>query len=232
MAPHTRVICVTAVLATSAGPLGTLALIQGMSTAPSADRVISSTKESADRSVQVDALFQDWSRGDTPGAAVVVVRDGKPIFKKGYGLANLEQGSPCTPQTKFRIVSLTKAFTAMVVMILYERGALNLDNAIGTYLPDDPKGDMITIRQLLTHTSGVQEPVPDSKAFDPLPVMNSPLERRYAMCRDEPLEFSPGEKWSYTNAGYIVLGYLIERVSGPDRADASPAILRGHPVEL
>ena len=154
------------------------------------------------------------SRGDTPGAAVAVIRDGKVILQKGYGLANLEQGVPCTPQTRFRIVSLTKAFTAMAVMILHERGVLNIDDTIGKYLPDYPKGDKITIRQLLTHTSGVQEPVPDAKAFDPLPAMNTPLEKRYTMCRDEPLEFNPGERWSYTNAGYIVLGYLIEKVSG------------------
>ena len=168
----------------------------------------------ADKSAQVDALFRDWSRGETPGAAVAVVQDGKMVLKKGYGLVNLEQGTPCTPQTKFRIVSLTKAFTAMAVMILHERGTLNLDDTIGKHLPDYPKGDKITIRQLLTHTSGVQEPVPSGEMFALLPKMSLPLEKRYIMCRDEPLEFNPGERWSYTNAGYIVLGYLVEKVSG------------------
>ncbi len=168
----------------------------------------------AEESSKVDALFAAVAQNAGPGAAVAVIQDGKMVHQKGYGLANLEQGTSCTPQTKFRIVSLTKAFTAMAVMILHERGMLNLDDTIGKYLPDYPKGDQITIRQLLTHTSGVQEPVPDAKAFDPLPAMNTPLEKRYAMCRDEPLEFNPGERWSYTNAGYIVLGYLVERVSG------------------
>jgi CubicO group peptidase (beta-lactamase class C family) len=168
----------------------------------------------ADKSVQVDAVFLDWARGETPGAAVAVIQDGKMVHKKGYGLANLEQGAPCTPQTKFRIVSLTKAFTAMAVMILHERGLLNIDNAVCKYLPDYPKGDKITIRQLLTHTSGVQEPVPTGEMFALLPKMSLSLEKRYVMCRDEPLEFNPGERWSYTNAGYIVLGYLIEKVSG------------------
>lgn len=167
----------------------------------------------ADKSVQVDALFLDCGRGAAPGAAVAVIQDGKMVHQKAYGLANLEQGAPCTPQTRFRVVSLTKAFTAMAVMILHEKGLLNIDDTIGKYLPDYPKGDKITIRQLLTHTSGVQEPVLSGEMLEVLPKRNTPLAKRYATCRDEPLEFPPGERWSYSNAGYIVLGYLIEKVS-------------------
>ena len=168
----------------------------------------------AEESEKVDALFAAVAQGPGPGAAVLVVRDGKIIHEKGYGMANLEQGTPCTPQTRFRIVSLTKAFTAMAVMILHERGVLHIDDAIGKYLPDYPKGDKITIRQLLTHTSGVQEPVLDAEMLEILPKRNTPLAKRYTTCRDEPLEFPPGDRWSYSNAGYIVLGYLVEKVSG------------------
>lgn len=167
-----------------------------------------------DRSAQVDALFAAVTQKPSPGAAVMVIQDGKVVHKKGYGLANVELGVPCTAQTKFRIASLTKAFTAMAAMILHEKGLFRLDDSIDKYLPDFPNGAKITIRQLLTHTSGVQEPAPKPDQFDPLPVTNTPLEKRYAMCRDEPLEFEPGTKWSYTNAGYIVLGCLLEKVTG------------------
>jgi CubicO group peptidase (beta-lactamase class C family) len=168
----------------------------------------------SDTSTQVDALFTTSRRGDVPGAAVAVIQDGKVVHRKGYGLSNLEHGIPCTTQTKFRIVSLTKAFTAMAVMMLHEQGLLHLDDPMVKYLPDYPHGEKITIRQLLTHTSGVQEPVLAPEASDQLVRSCTPLEKRYAMCRDEPLEFDPGQRWSYSNAGYIVLGYLIEKVSG------------------
>ena len=163
---------------------------------------------------QVDALFRDYSHDDTPGAVVAVIQNGKVVHQKAFGLANLEQGTPCAAQTKFRIISLTKAFTAMAIMILHERGKLDIDSAIGQYLPDYPKGDRITIRQLLTHTAGVQEPVLNEEMLEIVPKRNTPLAQRYITCRDEPLEFSPGERWSYSNAGYIVLGYLVEKVSG------------------
>jgi hypothetical protein len=168
----------------------------------------------SDRSAQVDALFFARGRGDVPGAAVAVIQDGKVVHKRGYGLANLEDAIPCTTQTKFRIVSLTKAFTAMAVLMLHEKGLLDIDDSIGKYLPDYPNGENITIRQLLSHTSGVKEPFVDVEAPGGFFRSYTPLEKRYAMCRDEPPEFEPGQRWSYSNAGYIVLGYLVEKVSG------------------
>ena len=103
----------------------------------------------------IDDLFRDFS-GNQPGASVMVIRDGKPIFAKAYGMANVEQNVRCTTNSNFRLASVTKQFTAMGIMILVERGKLSFDDKITKFFPGFPKyGDQISVRHLLTHTSGV-----------------------------------------------------------------------------
>ena len=148
--------------------------------------------------------------------SVLVVENGKVIFKKGYGLANMEWNIPNTPDTKFRLGSLTKQFTAMLIMQLVEQGKLKLEGKITDYLADYPKaaGDKITIHHLLTHTSGI----PNYTSF---PSFNEKLSRnRYKPAdfikqfSDLPLEFEPGSTYAYSNSGYFVLGAIIEKVTG------------------
>jgi len=131
-------------------------------------------------------------------------------------LANYEHNVPNTPQTKFRIASLTKSFTAMAVLQLQEQGILNINDSIGKFIPDYPNGDKITVHHLLSHTSGIPNftVATDEKAR----VMPFNLEMIIKKFKDLPLEFSPGEKFEYSNAGYYLLGYIIEKVAGKDYA--------------
>src|SRR5437667_3897953 len=137
--------------------------------------------------------------------SVLVAKDGKIIFSKGYGMADLEWNVPNSPTTRFNIASMTKQFTAASILLLEDRGKLKSDDLVKKYLPDAPAAwDKITIYHLLTHTSGIPE---DAAKYEP----GTPDKLVF---NDRPLNFQPGEQWAYTNLGYIVLGYLLERISG------------------
>lgn len=146
--------------------------------------------------------------------SVLVARDGKVIFGKGYGLANAELDVPNTPQTKFRLGSVTKQFTAAVILLLQERGKLNVQDPICKYLDNCPAAwSEITIHHLLSHTGGI----PNFTSFpDYLPKMMMPVtaQEMIARFKDKPLDFKPGEKWSYSNSGYFLLGYITEKAAG------------------
>jgi CubicO group peptidase (beta-lactamase class C family) len=137
--------------------------------------------------------------------SVLVAKNGKVIFSKSYGMADLEWSVPNSSTTRFNIASMTKQFTAASILLFEDRGKLKTDDLVKKYLPEAPASwDKITIYHLLTHTSGIREDAveyepgtPDKLVFD-----------------DKPLNFQPGEKWEYINKGYIVLGYLLERISG------------------
>lgn len=146
--------------------------------------------------------------------AVLVARDGQPLLSKGYGKANLDWGIPNSPTTKFRLGSVTKQFTAASILLLEERGKLEVKNPIKQYLPDAPAAwNQITIFNLLTHTSGIPDftRFPDYEKTLATPTTADALVARF---RDKPLDFPPGSKYSYSNSGYVLLGYLIEKVSG------------------
>jgi len=142
--------------------------------------------------------------------SVLVARSGKVVFGKGYGMADLEWNVPNSPTTRFNIASMTKQFTAASVLLLEDRGKLRTSDPVKKYLTDAPASwDKVTIYHLLTHTSGISD---DAAKYEP----GTPDKLTF---RDVPLNFQPGEKWSYTNLGYIVLGYLIEKVSGESYED-------------
>ena len=145
---------------------------------------------------------------------VLVARDQTVILDKAYGFANLEWSIQNTPTTKFRLGSVTKQFTAASIVLLQERGKLKIDDPVKKYIPDAPAAwDKITIYNLLTHTSGIPSftGFPDYHSTEATPVTPAELVARF---RDKPLEFQPGEKWNYSNSGYALLGYLIEKISG------------------
>lgn len=161
---------------------------------------------------EVDALFSDYT-GERPGASVMVVRDGRPVFVKSYGLAVLDGRIPATPETNFRLASVTKQFTAMSVMLLIERGQLSLDHTLTDIFPGFPAyGAGVTVRHLLTHTSGLV-------AYEDL--MN-PSDTRQVHDRDvlammasvDSTLFPPGSAYRYSNSGYAVLAMIVEKVSG------------------
>ncbi len=145
---------------------------------------------------------------------VLVARDGRVLFQKAYGFANREHSVPNKLETKFRVGSVTKSFTAMAAMILVERGKLRVTDPVCNYIDNCPKAwGRVTLQHLLTHTSGIPNFTyfPDNDKYERLPM--TPLET-IARFRDLPLEFVPGERFSYDDTGYFLLGYIIERASG------------------
>ena len=160
---------------------------------------------------KVDAYIKsEMEKQKIPGVALAVVRDGKIILAKGYGLANVEHQIPVKPETIFQSGSMGKQFTATAVMMLMEDGKLNLDDKIAKYISDAPPAwANITVRHLLTHTSGMTD-YPSGFDFRRDYTEEELLQRIKAV----PLAFQPGEKWSYSNLAYVTLGILIHKVSG------------------
>jgi CubicO group peptidase (beta-lactamase class C family) len=160
---------------------------------------------------RVDDLVQrEMTRQHIPGLALAVVQHGKVIKQKGYGWANLEHQVPVTPDTVFQSGSLGKQFAAALVQLLVADGKLKLDDFISQHLPDAPKAwEKITVRHLLTHTSGMGEP------FEKLDLRKDYSDAELIKLESEfALLSQPGEKWSYSNMGYQVLGILCNRVGG------------------
>jgi CubicO group peptidase (beta-lactamase class C family) len=144
-----------------------------------------------------------------PGCAVMVRHEGKVVLSEGYGIANLEHGIRVTPQTVFQSGSMGKQFTAMAVMMLVEEGKLSLDDRVSRHLSVPSKWARITIRHLLTHTSGLGD-YPEDFSLQ----KNYTEDELLKMIAAQPLGFGPGEKWNYSNLGYVTLGILIHKVSG------------------
>jgi CubicO group peptidase (beta-lactamase class C family) len=163
---------------------------------------------------RLDQVVQSYTTNNQFMGSVLVARGNDVLFSKSYGQANLEWNIPNTPQTKFRLGSLTKQFTAACILLLEERGKLNINDLVKKYMPDAPAAwDKITLYNVLTHTAGI----PNFTAFPDYPQMEpfaTPVDKLVAKFRDKPLDFEPGEKFSYSNSGYVLLGYLIEKISG------------------
>lgn len=197
--------CAGAVLAAAV-----VALALPASAAERAPRFSARTAAAIDK-----AVTAHLAAGQATGLAVAVMQDGKPVFAKGWGKANLEWNTPVTPDTVFRIASNTKGFTAASVLILAERGRLSIDDKLSKYLPDFPRANEVTIRQLLNHTSGVasfDEAVADQRE---LAVSRTPREMLALIQGLKPLYiFEPGTAYRYSNSGYHLLGYVVEQVSG------------------
>jgi CubicO group peptidase (beta-lactamase class C family) len=172
------------------------------------------------KSDKIDELVRTYADYGEFNGSILVSENGKIIYKNGFGFANMEWDIPNASNTKHRLASITKQFTAMLIIQLVEENKLALDVLISTYLPDYPKknGDRITIHQLLTHTSGTPE-------FD-LFITFKNIERNHYRPKElvdmfaaETLQFTPGERYAYSNTGYILLGYIIEIVTGKTYED-------------
>lgn len=163
----------------------------------------------------IDAILTTDIDAQGPGAAVAIVKDGSLLYCKGHGLANIEWEVPIAPDTVFRLASITKQFTATAILLLEAQGKLHLNDPIIAYLTDYPThGYDITITHLLTHTSGI-------KSYTSLEGFGENWSKRdlshdelIALFKDHPLEFEPGSQFRYNNSGYLLLGRIIEAVSG------------------
>ena len=161
---------------------------------------------------QAQATLDTMVSATGPGAVVLIALGDRVVFRAARGQANIELGVALIPGDEFRIASLTKMFTAALVLKLADAGDLALDDALDKYLADFPHADKIKIRELLAHTSGISDVIADPQpGFSRRDVDTATL---IAQIRKRPLDFAPGTRWSYSNAGYILLGAVIERVTG------------------
>ncbi|WP_374580460.1 serine hydrolase domain-containing protein [Pseudoduganella sp.] len=157
-----------------------------------------------------DAILAEMKRSHIPGVSIAVVKDGKIIREQGYGYADLEHKVKVTPDTIFQSGSIGKTFTAALVMLLAQDGKLSLDDPLSKHLANTPKAwEGITIRHLLTHTSGLGDPYAKLDL-----TRNYSDEELIALEADIPLLFAPGEKWSYSNMGYHLLGFICNKAGG------------------
>lgn len=158
-----------------------------------------------------DYVKSEMQRRNIPGLSMVVVRNGEIIQAKGYGLSNVELNVAATPETIYQSGSVGKQFTATLVMMLVEEGKLSLDDHIGKHIADAPAiWKDITVRHLLTHTSGLS-----NRLYDKINMRQDYTEDELAKeIAALPLDFQPGEKWNYSNPGYVMLGILIHKVTG------------------
>jgi CubicO group peptidase (beta-lactamase class C family) len=162
----------------------------------------------------MDQIVQSYVADHRFMRTALVARGEQVLFNRAYGSANLEWDVPNTPDTKFRPGSITKQFTAASILLLEERGKLSVNDPLKKYMPDAPPAwDKVTIFHLLTHMSGVPSftSLSDYPKIEPFATTPAKL---IALVRDKPMDFEPGEKWLYDNSGYVLLTYIVEKVSG------------------
>ena len=163
---------------------------------------------------KIDAVMTEVYKPGQPGAAIILRKNGQILFRKAYGLADLELNVPMEPDMIFRLGSITKQFTAVSILMLAEQGKLSLQDEITKFLPDYPvQGRKITVEHLLTHTSGIQS-MTDMPEWLSMWRKDFTLTELIDLFKDKPMQFEPGEHWAYCNSGYILLGAIIEKVSG------------------
>lgn len=168
---------------------------------------------------EIDRIFADVDQSHLPGAAVGIAIDGEPVYRKGFGLANMELPALLTPDMRMRIGSTTKHFACLAYMLLVEDGRAGLDDPIGKYVPGlAPVNAAATIRRLMGHTSGIRDLLSVTMAVHGVgrPVTDEGMLAYYETIED--VDFAPGERWSYNNGGYMLLTAAIEAIAG-DRLD-------------
>lgn len=166
-----------------------------------------------DLAKQLDPLFEKQFPADGPGATVLVAKNGKSLYRKAFGMANLELKVPMKPEHVLELGSITKQFTAVAILKLMEEGKLSLEDPLSKYITDYPNGINIKIHHLLNHTSGIKS-YTDMASFRQLARTDMSPEELIAVFKDEPMDFEPGEKYKYNNSAYIILGHLVEKISG------------------
>lgn len=172
-----------------------------------------------DLSRKIDSLIQsEFKDINEPGGVFLISKKGKPVYEKAFGMANLELDAKLNTNSVFQIGSMTKQFTAIGILILEEQGKLKVSDPISKYIPSYPNGDKITIHHLLTHTSGIKD-FTKMKALQDIAQKEMTPEKMVDFFKNEPADFAPGEKFEYNNSGYVVLGYIIELVSGETYED-------------
>ena len=175
--------------------------------------VAAQTQLPADLTEKIDKVATDTlARTGVPSASIAIVKDGQIAYVKAYGDARLEPKTPATPQMRYSIGSISKQFTATAILLLQEQGKLSLDDKVSKYVPDLTRANEITIRQLLSMTSGYQDYWPQDYV---MPGMLKPTDAQQIMNNwgKKPLDFEPGTKWQYSNTNYVIAGVIVEKVA-------------------
>ena len=163
---------------------------------------------------EIDQLVSSEYPNNEPGVSILVAKDGKPIYRKAFGMANLELNVPSIPENVYEIGSITKQFTAVAILMLQEQGKLSVDDDITKFIPDYPtQGNTITVHHLLNHTSGIKSYTAMESFINEARTDMTPTEL-IDVFKNEPMDFKTGEKFLYNNSGYILLGHIIEVVTG------------------
>ncbi len=153
-----------------------------------------------------------------PSASVAVVQGGKLVYAHGYGRAHIDPDMAATPEMRYSIGSISKQFTAAAILMLQEQGMLSLDDAVGKYVPGLTRGGDVTIREILSHTSGYQDYWPEDYLMAPMMKPATPQEILDTWAK-KPLDFEPGTQWQYSNTNYVIAGLIVEKVSGQKLMD-------------
>src|ERR1044072_404811 len=162
---------------------------------------------------KIDKLATDaLARSGVPSASIAVVRDGKIVYLNAYGSARVDPKTPATSAMRYSIGSISKQFTAAAMLLLQEQGKLSLDDKVGKFIPDLTRANDVTIRQLLSHTSGYQDYWPQDYVMKPMlePTTAQKIMDTWAK---KPLDFEPGTKWQYSNTNFVIAGVIIEKVA-------------------
>ena len=171
------------------------------------------TQLSPDLIEKIDKVATDTlARTGVPSASVAIVKDGQVVYTKAYGDARLDPKTPATPQMRYSIGSISKQFTATAVLLLQEQGKLSLDDKVAKFIPNLTRANEVTIRQLLSHTSGYQDYWPQDYVMPPM-MLPTTAQKILDMWARKPLDFDPGTKWQYSNTNYVIAGVIIEKVA-------------------
>ncbi|WP_241654711.1 serine hydrolase domain-containing protein [Granulicella sibirica] len=163
---------------------------------------------------QIDRIAEGvLKQRGVPSASVAVVKGGKLVYTHAYGLAHIDPNTPATPDMRYSIGSVSKQFTAAAILLLQEQGKLKLDDAVGKYVPSLTRGNEVTVRQILSHTSGYQDYWPEDYLMTPM-MKPETAQQILDTWAKKPLDFDPGTKWQYSNTNYVIAGLIVEKVSG------------------
>ncbi len=169
---------------------------------------------------EIDRFLNEHFKPAEPGISVLAVFNGRVVLRKGYGMADMENGVRMSPEHVFRIGSITKQFTAAAIMMMAEEGKLKLSDPIALYLKDYPtQGHNITIKHLLNHTSGIKSYTEIQNLWEKKLRLDVNVDELIDYFKKEPMDFAPGDRWLYDNSGYVLLGAIIEKASGKSYED-------------
>ncbi len=163
---------------------------------------------------RVDAIATGvMEQQGVPSASLAVVQNGKIVYTHAYGKAHIDPDKPATPDMRYSIGSISKQFTAAAILLLQEQGKLSLDDAVGKYVPGLTRGNEVTIRQILSHTSGYQDFWPEDYLMTPM-MKPATAQQILDTWAKKPLDFEPGTKWQYSNTNFVIAGLVVEKVAG------------------